>query len=107
MRPDDPTRNRHRGGQLAKQVALLAALAWGCRGIAEPGAPGEADSTGTRPDEKGGGMSDCKPVPTRLWKLTPSQYSRTVQNIFGDAAARAGDDLIDTLPPRAGFHNSD
>src|SRR5262249_41685544 len=46
--------------------------------------------------------------PARLWKLTPRQYSRTVQAILGASAANAGDALADTVPVRtSGFTNAD
>src|SRR5262245_16131488 len=90
-------------------VALLPAalLACACRGEISPAGGQGGDNQGTpHADPRvADGTTGCAPVPTRLWKLTPTQYSHTVQAILGDSAARAGDALLATLPPKPGFTN--
>jgi hypothetical protein len=48
----------------------------------------------------------CSAPDARVWKLTPEQYTRTVQALMGTAAGRPGDELATTLAARKlGFSN--
>src|SRR5262245_54856696 len=93
-----------------KGAGLLAVIVCGCQGTFLPEGAEDPSSTDPGRSVPGSGprvAASCAPVPARLWKLTPAQYSRTLQAILGDSAANAGEALAETLPTKTGFINAD
>src|SRR5688572_16826527 len=64
------------------------------------GGPGGAGGTTVHPPAQG-----CAPAPRRIWRLTPEQYSRSVQAVL-PAVERAGEAIANSLTVNTeGFTN--
>src|SRR5262245_53741220 len=94
-------------GLLRGKWPLICFLASACTGTVDdaassgPPGPGSADpdqATRSTPAQR------CSPPATRIWKLTPDQYTRSVQALLG-TTARPGDELRATVPNKNLFSN--
>src|SRR5262245_58094320 len=79
-------------------VAIVVSLA-ACSGdIFAPDRPGDKPigQVGSSDDPRGPQPPVVCPQPPRIWKLTPSQYTRSVQALLG-IDDRPGDGLVSTV----------
>ncbi len=125
-----PPGMRCAGGRLASPV-IGAVLAMGCLGQIDGVGPASIDEAGPAGGAGRGGAGRggagrggaggapagaqpmvpaapgsmaCAAPPARIWKLTPAQYTRTVQRLLGTTLHPA-DDLRGTLPSKSPFSN--
>src|SRR5262249_26584604 len=98
--------------RFTRSTAAVMAVVCGCQGGIEGERPpsdsedpngSPANPTGPEKPDPAIASGACKVQPARLWKLTPTQYNRTVQALLGDPKSTLGSDLGNTLPPKNGF----